>query len=989
MPARMPTVFAWSTRTFAGTELQWFGLRTVLVIMCLSVFLSGQQKGEQATLPEPMQARFEDGAEFRWLNKKVLDSRVLDSMEDLSSWSFAGAGEMTLTEDHTKDGKHALRIRSTSNIAQVGNEGEWEDLVATRKFLGEDWSRYNRISLWVYPDVVGAPAISCSLILHNDGAHKLPDRYNEGRHESIILKNHMWNQIVWEIAPLDRDRVTAVDFAYSLPKKFPEPGDRTILDIDRLELQSVVADHVEGWDVASGKIAFSHSGYTTGTSKSAIASDLAAGEFSVVDQQTGQVVLTKRVEQATTPLGKYQTLNFSEVREPGIYAIKAGDMLTRSFRIGDDAWNSSIWKAINFMYSERCGTEIPGIHGRCHQDIYTLHGDERIVVNGGYHDAGDLSATGNTPGMVYADLSLAESLRQAGEDPALTERLLEEARWGLNWVLKTRFGDGYRSTGQLVSYWTDGIMGTADDRFGQAVNNPEWNFRVSGVEALAARVLKESDPELANRSLMIAEEDWKFAVEGLKTAPPLAEVYGAQDELERLSFGVVASVELYRATRDQRYADEAVSLGDLVLASQERKLQPWTIPLTGYFYTGPKRENLFHRFHIGQEQEPIMALIRLCEAFPDHEKWMKWYSAVVLHSEYYLKPASAVDEPYGVLPAAVYRESEAHLIPESKDWTPLRAADRDAYLQEVRHGIPLGDGSYLRRFPVWFDFRGNSSVLLSQAKALAAAGRLRGNLEAEDLAQKQAQWLVGRNPFSASVMYGEGYDWTPLYSVRSGQMVGALPVGIETKGFDDAPYWPTQICWTYKEVWTQPVGQWIWLMQDIAVAATVRGTADPARHEPVEFREKASGQLTGVASVASDGEFNLHLPEGHYDVRQGSVHTSVTVLPGGQYHLDLRREHVLDFKVVYQDAGHNKVVVRVSAEGAGSHTFAIRADNLILHEPAMQKIELTSGNVQELIWHADVVSAETPWVAILIPDGSLSERREITGTRDASQMKNR
>src|SRR5208283_3714782 len=106
-------------------------------------------------------------------------------------------------------------------------------------------------------------------------------------------------------------------------------------------------------------------------------------------------------------------------------------------------------------------------------------------------------------------------------------------------------------------------------------------------------------------------------------------------------------------------------------------------------------------------------------------------------------------------------------------------------------------------------------------------------------------------------MYGEGYDWTPLYSVRSGQMVGALPVGIETKGFDDAPYWPTQICWTYKEVWTQPVGQWIWLMQDIAVAATVRGTADPARHEPVEFREKASGQLTGVASVASDGELTF------------------------------------------------------------------------------------------------------------------------------------
>jgi len=33
-----------------------------------------------------------------------------------------GRREMTLTEVHTKDGKHAVRIRSTSNIAQVGNE---------------------------------------------------------------------------------------------------------------------------------------------------------------------------------------------------------------------------------------------------------------------------------------------------------------------------------------------------------------------------------------------------------------------------------------------------------------------------------------------------------------------------------------------------------------------------------------------------------------------------------------------------------------------------------------------------------------------------------------------------------------------------------------------------------------------------------------------------------------------------------------------------
>lgn len=375
-----------------------------------------------------------------------------------------------------------------------------------------------------------------------------------------------------------------------------------------------------------------------------------------------------------------------------------------------------------------------------------------------------------------------------------------------------------------------------------------------------------------------------------------------------------------------------------------------------------------------------MALVRLCEAFPNHEKWMKWYSAVVLHSQYYLKAAAVVDEPYAVLPAAVYRESEARLIPEAKNWTPLRAADRDAYVQEVRRGIPLGGENYLRRFPVWFDFRGNSSVLLSEAKALSAAAQLRGDLEAEDLSQKQAQWLVGRNPFGASVMYGEGYDWTPLYSVRSGQMVGALPVGIETKGFDDAPYWPTQICWTYKEVWTQPVGQWIWLMEDISVPATVRVRANPAGHDPVEFRAQKNGELALAVASSRDGESNLHLPEGRYDVRQGSVDTSVTVLPGGFYDLDLRPDRVLDFKVTSQDSGHHEIVLRVSAEGAGRHTFALRSDNLTIKESRNQEINLSPGSVREVVWHANVVSTKTPWVAVIFPDGSLNERRELTGT---------
>ena len=166
----------------------------------------------------------QDGAEARWLKKKVLDSKVLDSMEDLSTWSFQGDGDMALADSPVKDGKHSLRIRSIQNIGKVGGAGEWEDLIASRKFGGEDWSHYNRISIWVYPDVIGAPAISASLVLHNQGAHVLPDRYNEGRHESIILKNHrMESRGVGDCAA-GRDKVTETRVCLQPAENVAGPG---------------------------------------------------------------------------------------------------------------------------------------------------------------------------------------------------------------------------------------------------------------------------------------------------------------------------------------------------------------------------------------------------------------------------------------------------------------------------------------------------------------------------------------------------------------------------------------------------------------------------------------------------------------------------------------------------------------------------------------------------------------------------------------------
>jgi hypothetical protein len=46
-------------------------------------------------------------------------------------------------------------------------------------------------------------------------------------------------------------------------------------------------------------------------------------------------------------------------------------------------------------------------------------------------------------------------------------------------------------------------------------------------------------------------------------------------------------------------------------------------------------------------------------------------------------------------------------------------------------------------------------------------------------------------------------------------MVGSIPVGIETRGNDDVPFWPMENNATYKEVWTTSAGRFLWLAADL------------------------------------------------------------------------------------------------------------------------------------------------------------------------------
>ena len=47
---------------------------------------------------EPMTANFQNSASYRWLNKKVLESRVLDDMENLDQWEAFTSGAQQVVD---------------------------------------------------------------------------------------------------------------------------------------------------------------------------------------------------------------------------------------------------------------------------------------------------------------------------------------------------------------------------------------------------------------------------------------------------------------------------------------------------------------------------------------------------------------------------------------------------------------------------------------------------------------------------------------------------------------------------------------------------------------------------------------------------------------------------------------------------------------------------------------------------------------------------
>ena len=732
-------------------------------------------------------------AEPRWLAKPVSARMVLSAGRSLENVENQSKGTMKLCE---REGRPAIRMEYPA--AEPGGASGWSGLAL--KLKGLDCGAFNRVSAWVRAECPGLRYFYIHITPRNGGVNRNED--SEGFHTATIPQNE-WFRIVFEIPFFHRDAMEEISF-YCTQIGAPEGiADENIrFYLGEVAMEAVSADACRGWNT-DGRIAYCHGGYFTRGRKYAL-TQAAADSFRLEDAATGATVYEARTQAAAEPIGNFTVMDFTPFQTEGEFRLRIGDEVTEPFRVDDHPFDSALAKVLNYFAQERCGTAVDGVHEICHLNVFSRHPDgRRLSIAGGWHDAGDLSqSSSNTSEVALSAMAAAAAVR--ARDPELADRLLAEARWGLQWLLRTAFGDGYRSSWTQLSVWTRNIEGAPDDVFRNATRSAFTNLMAAAAEAKGAEAFRTSDPYFADWCLRSAARDFGFGMApGEKEISCWPEYCGA---------ALLAASALYDAGGDRECLRRAEPLARRMLACQQVAPVGEELRLNGYFNKDEKSGRPT-TYNDEREHLTVLGLMRFAQR-TQNEALRADCTAALRRFCDYLRALAGANAPYGVLPAHIFDINEIR-DRRPANMTDEQFAEADAHWRAlVQNGIRMDNRRYLRRMPVPIHGMAYFMPPLSRAKIAAEAAKWLGEEDLRELAVRQLEWMLGLNPFSSSCVYGEGYNGHPLYVSFSGQFTGAVPCGIKSFGDDDTPYWPTTTYCIYKEVCVVPAALFLWLMSD-------------------------------------------------------------------------------------------------------------------------------------------------------------------------------
>jgi hypothetical protein len=85
---------------------------------------------------------------------------------------------------------------------------------------------------------------------------------------------------------------------------------------------------------------------------------------------------------------------------------------------------------------------------------------------------------------------------------------------------------------------------------------------------------------------------------------------------------------------------------------------------------------------------------------------------------------------------------------------------------------------------------------------------------------------------------------------------------------------------------------------------------------------------------------------------------------------------VAQFDVSATMVSADRVTIRLVLKDSGKHTFTLRAENLMVDRPT-RTVTGRAGRPVTLEWKARRTVRDAAWVAVVIPDGDVSRRREV------------
>lgn len=392
-------------------------------------------------------------------------------------------------------------------------------------------------------------------------------------------------------------------------------------------------------------------------------------ENAVVKDMDGETVMrigaSQIDERGIDPASKDPVwqVDFSGLKKPGRYFIEAKNAESDPFEIGDDVYRRAITAGLKSYYFQRTRTALEEPYAVWEGDSYTrrkpshVHAGvgwdleyypekkKRWALAGGWHDAGNFdiyiaSAAPTAQAMLmayeWAPGLFTDKMLNIPESGNGIPDILDEARWGLEWILSLQQDDGGFRHREAVMESTP--EGPADeDKTVRWVAGVSSSATAKAVAALAraSQVYARWDRDFAKRAAHAARKGWQW----LAAHPEHVRVDGKgssqpkwDDEPGFTDTGArfIAAVEMWRAFDDAAALAIARQLtvktdADYLIGSWA-DLSHWAVAQLALDDRTPEVLKADARTHILQAVAPLKSRIRQrdgyrCATAPGEYYW--------------------------------------------------------------------------------------------------------------------------------------------------------------------------------------------------------------------------------------------------------------------------------------------------------------------------------------------------------------------------------